>query len=167
MSVVACRVTKDKISIASDSITVGGWNQEKDGRTSFSKLFQVNNIIIGGVGTLEEISLLKIFCTTHQPEASTESAILTFLAEFSDWKKERTDSYNLVNQYILIFKQKAWRVRRFHVAEILTYEATGAGENFALAALYLEHSPKKAVHTACQLSPYCEEPIIQMEVLKT
>ena len=45
---------------------------------------------------------------------------------------------------------------------IITYEAIGAGLDYALAALYLGHTVEDSVKTACELSVYCEQPIIYM-----
>lgn len=44
MSVVACRVYEDRIEIASDSIILSGWTQEKQ-KDFYSKLVEVNRMI--------------------------------------------------------------------------------------------------------------------------
>ena len=53
-----------------------------------------------------------------------------------------------------------------YVNEINEYAAIGAGEDFALAALYLGHSAKEAVKTACELSAFVAEPIVEFEMEK-
>lgn len=166
MSIVCCRVTKEYIEIASDSISVRGWTQEK-GKDKFSKLCKINELIIGSVGYAEEASLLQMYSKSRKPEAASEDAILIFLGEFVEWKKKRTDKSDLSNSYIIIFEKKAFYISDFFVTEILEYEAIGAGEDFALAALFLNHDTKKATKTACELSIYCEEPIIYFKIDRT
>jgi len=166
MSVVCCKVTDEKIEIASDSITVRGWTQSKGKNSKFSKLTKVNGIILGGVGYAEETALFQLFCQTHKPKDATEDDILTFLSEFSDWKKKRADSHKIENPYIIVYKGKAFAIQGFLVEEIVSYEAIGAGSDFALSALYLGFDVEKAVETACELSIYCEKPVIKFEYIK-
>jgi len=158
MSIVCCRVEDKEISIASDSITVRGWTQEKD-RNNHTKLFKVEDIIIGGVGYCEETSLLQIFCRTTRPSEAKESDLLTFLENFSEWKNKRTKKYDIQNSYIMAVKGHAFYIQSFFIKEILTYDAIGAGADYALSALYLGSDVEKAVETACELSVLCEKPI--------
>jgi len=160
MSVVACKVYKDKIEIASDSITIYGSTQSKDS----AKLFQCNDMTIGGVGLAEETALLRLFSATTKPLSATENSILEFLAAFSTWKKSRVEKSGIENFYILIFGNKAYEVYGWHVKEIDTYGAIGAGMNYALSTLYLGHDVEKAVDVATELSIYCEKPIIKYVV---
>ena len=105
-----------------------------------------------------------MFCQTTQPASSRESDLLVFLNSFSDWKKKKTDKHGIENNYILIFNKKAFFIHSYFINEILTYEAIGAGQEFALAALYLGHNVEKAVETACELSVYCEKPIRKISI---
>jgi len=50
------------------------------------------------------------------------------------------------------------------VQRVEKFEAIGAGSDFALAALFLGKDSREAVEVACQLSIYCEEPIISFEM---
>ena len=72
MSVVAVRVTEDKIVIGADSIRVCGYTQEKD---AFAKLEKVNDMIIGSVGSCEEKVLFYEYCKTRKPKTATESVV--------------------------------------------------------------------------------------------
>ena len=159
MSVVACRVTSEKIEIASDSISVRGWTQSRNANR-LSKLKQVNGMIVGGVGSAEEVSLFFLFCSTHKPERADESGLLFFMSEFSSWKKGRTESGKINNSYIIVIEGKAFHVDEYMIDEILQYEAIGAGMDFALAAMYLGNSAERAVDVACELSILCEPPIV-------
>lgn len=164
MSVVAVKVTNEKITIGADSILVShGTTQEKD---KFAKLNKVNDIIIGDVGDAQEGGLFLMFCRTRKPREASVEAIIEFMSEFQDWMKNKTDESNLRNEYILVLEKKAFLVEGFFVKEIIDYTAIGAGMDFSLAALYLGNSVKESIKAACHLSVYCEEPINIMEVKK-
>ncbi|MBT3322334.1 MAG: hypothetical protein HN392_08635 [Anaerolineae bacterium] len=158
MSVVVCKITKEGYEIAADSISVRGYTQTKN-NTNRSKLVEVNNMVIGSVGSAEESSLLQIFAKTHQPAAATEEGILEFWSEFADWKKKRTDKNGIGNVYFLGFDGVVFFVEHWLISSVKSYEAIGAGMNFALAALHLGHSAEEAIETAIELSIFCEAPI--------
>lgn len=159
MSVVACKILPDGYEIASDSISVRFWTQSKGENTKFSKLFEVNDIVVGSVGYAEESSLLQMYCATRKPSNATEPAILEFFSEFSSWKKKKAEKSGLDNAYLIGYKGKVFSINGWFIQEVLKYEAIGAGMDFALAALYLDKSALDAVKVACELSIYCEEPI--------
>jgi len=160
MSVVACRITENGYEIAADSITVKGMIQTKGQTTELVKLFEANEMVIGGVGYAEEISLMRLFAETHRPSIADEYALLEFLSEFSEWKKRKTDSTNLSNSYLIGYRGSVFYIEQWHVSKVKTYMAIGAGMSFALAALYLGHNAEKAVETAIELSTQCEAPIL-------
>ena len=166
MSIVCCKISKNKIEIASDSITVSGWMQTKEENLNYAKLVRVNGIVIGGVGETEEISLFQTYCHTRRPKSASEDNILEFLLEFADWKKKKTEVFGIENQYIISFDHKAYVTEGLLVREIINYWAIGAGTEYALSALYLGHSVNKAIETACELSIYCEKPIKIYEISK-
>lgn len=159
MSVVACKILPDGYEIASDSITIRWWTQSKGENTKFSKLFEVNNMVIGSVGSAEESSLLQLYCKTRKPSAMTEAALLSFMSEFSSWKKDKVGKSGIDNGYLIGYKGKVFSVSGWFIQEVVKYEAIGAGRDFALAALYLGKSCKSAIKAACELSVLCEEPI--------
>lgn len=165
MSVVAVKKTDKKIKIAADSISVCGWTQ-KEKTIKKVKLFEVNGIIAGGVGFTSENLLLENFCLTHKPHQATEREVLNFFVEFNNYLKDLgLSSYS--NHFILCYQGKAFLIEQnFYVSEINEYAAIGAGEDFALAALYLGHSAKEAVKVACELSAFVAEPIIEFEMEK-
>lgn len=158
MSIVACKITKDGYEIAADSISVRGSTQTKN-NTNRSKLVEVNNMVIGSVGLAEESSLLQIFAKTHQPAAATEEGLLEFWSEFSEWKKKRTDRSSIENAYFIGIDGVVFYLHHWLITSVSSYEAIGAGMDFALAALHLGHSSEAAVETAIELSIYCESPV--------
>lgn len=163
MSVVACRVTKDKIEVASDSIDVRGWTQSTGKNISLSKLVKVNNMIVGSVGFAEECTLMHLFCITHSIKDTTIDSILTFLSEFSNWKGNKTTDGVINNEYIFVYGKRAFITSGYLVSEVLEYESIGAGMDYALTAMHLGHGAKEAVKVSCELSIFCEEPIIYFE----
>jgi len=163
MSVVAVKVTKNKITIGADSILVSGWTQEKD---KLAKLNEVNGMIIGDVGDAQEGALFLIFCKTHQPREASVDALVDFMSEFQDWMNKKIEVTNLDNQYIIVLDKKVFMMEGFFIKEVTDYTAIGAGMDYALSALYLGNSVKDSIKAACHLSIYCEEPINIMEVEK-
>lgn len=159
MSVIAGKVYSDKIIMAADSIIVRGWSK----RTNFSKIATINDMIIGGSGTAEEQSLFFRFAQTHKPESSTEKDVLTFIVEFANWKKDY-GSGSVDNSYLIAINGHLFLIEHMFVREIFDYEAIGAGEDYAIAALYLGHTPVEAVKVACELCCYVSEPIITYEM---
>lgn len=158
MSIVTCRILEDGYEIAADSISVRGSTQTKN-NTNRSKLVEVNNMVIGSVGLAEESSLLQIFAKTHQPAAETEEALLEFWGEFSAWKKKRTDRSRIENAYFIGMGEVVFYIHQWLIASVKSYEAIGAGKDFALAALHLGHDAESAVETSIELSIYCEAPV--------
>jgi ATP-dependent protease HslVU (ClpYQ) peptidase subunit len=163
MSVVACRVSQSSFEIASDSITVRGYTQTKGQTSTHSKLYETNDVVVGSVGSAEENSMFRLFVETHRPAQASEHAMLEFMAEFSDWKKKRMDRSSIENAYMIGFSGAVYTVESWHVERIKSYMAIGAGMDFALAALYLGTTAKKAVETAIELSIFCEAPILVIE----
>lgn len=159
MSVVVCRILESGYELASDSILVRGWTQSKGRDRKFSKLFEVNGLVIGSVGLAEEAELFRIFATTRKPSSPTEAAFVEFISEFSEWKNKRTDERKIANSYLVGFEGKVFIIEEWFVEEAVRFEAIGAGMDFALAALHLGHSAKESVEVAIELSIYCEGPI--------
>ncbi len=163
MSVVACKITDSGYEIAADSITVRGITQTKN-QTDHVKLYETNGMVIGGVGSAEENSLMRLFAETHRPSGADEYSILDFLSEFVEWKKKKTDNNSTFrNSFMIGFQGCVFTAEQWHVHKINTYMAIGAGMSYALAALYLGHSAEKAVETAIELSTQCEAPILVID----
>lgn len=156
MSVIAVKITPHTICIGADSIIVRGGTQEK----KHLKLFSINQFTIGVVGSAQNAGLLRLFCGTHSPKASCEESVLEFISEFQSWLKLKTGEDSIDDlECILVFEGNAFYIQSFFVSKILKYQAIGAGETFALSALYLGKTVKQALLAACHLSVYCEAPI--------
>ena len=105
MSVVAVKVTKNKITIGADSILVSGWTQEKD---KLAKLNKVNGMVIGDVGDAQEGALFLLFCKTRKPSEASVGGLVEFMSEFQDWLDKKTGETKLSNEYILIIEKKVF-----------------------------------------------------------
>ena len=166
MSVVACRIKKNGFEMAADSIMVRYSTQSKGDRGNFSKIAEINGMQIGSVGYAEESSLFFLYCSTRKPAAATESAILEFLGDFSEWKHKKVGKYIGGNEYLFGFHGKVFHINGWQIEEVTTYEAIGAGMDYALAAMHLGHSAEDAVEVAIHLSIYCEAPVIKIRIEK-
>ena len=163
MSVVAAKVYKDKIVIAADSILVKGWSKRN---ANFAKIAEINDMILGGCGTAQETSLMWHYMQTHKPASATEKDILTFVVEFAQWKSGIVGNSSVENVYLLAFQGRLFEIEYMFVHEVHDYVSIGAGEDFANAALYLNHTPSEAVKVACELSCYVCELIIEYSMSK-
>lgn len=163
MSVVAAKVYDKEIIMAADSILVKGWSKRN---SNFAKIAEINDMIVGGTGSAQEISMMWHYMQTHKPASPTEKDVLTFIIEFSKWKSDMGGGSNLENAYLLAYKGHLFEIEDMFVHEIFDYIAIGAGEDFSTAALYLGHSPQEAVKVACDLSCYVCEPIIEYKMTK-
>lgn len=160
MSVIATRVYADRIEIAADSQVTYGMTMQTDQTV---KLFTTESgITVGGVGTMQELALLKIFMKTHLPGAANEDAMTDFIHEFRQWLTENAEINPEFddNEYHIIFDGKAFFVHRYNIREIFEFDAIGAGMDYALAALYLGRPPVEAVKVACELNIFCALPVV-------
>jgi ATP-dependent protease HslVU (ClpYQ) peptidase subunit len=166
MSVVVCKVNKDKIEMASDSILVRGWSKLNNAPNKMVKMMKYNEMIIGGCGNADEISLFFHYMKTHTIEDMDEKNVLDFAIEFKRWKAELTGDGSFVNPYIIAYKGKAFAIEGMLVFPIDDYYAIGAGQDYANGALYMGAGAKEAVKAACELCAMVCEPIMYESILK-
>lgn len=162
MSVVAVkRNEKGGFDIAADDISCHGWTviSNADNKT-FSKLQEMNDIIIGGSGATEVITMLFMYARTHLIKNNDLDTMIDWFKDFLDWRKKKSDKYGISgNYFLIIMDKKAFYFEDFLCIEIEDNFAIGAGRDFALAALSLGHTAKQAVEVACKLSSFCNEPV--------
>ena len=159
MSVVAARVYKDKIIMAADSIIVRGWSKRTD--HDIVKINEINGMIVGGTGYAQELSLMWQYMATHKPASATEKDVLSFIVEFSQWKRNLIGNGNVDNTYLMAYDGHLFQIEEMLVYEVSEHSAVGAGQDFANAVLYLGNSPRDAVKVACELSCFVAEPNIE------
>ncbi len=160
MSIIACRILDNGFEMSSDSQTTYGMTQINGDHLNFAKLFEIRDIVVGGVGHSQDNALMQLFLNTHGIASPDERSILELLGEFSSWKKEKTDNPNIENKYLIGYKGKVFLVAGWLITEINKYYAIGAGMDYALAALYFGAPTAKAVEAAIELNVYCEYPIV-------
>jgi len=160
MSVVVCKIYKDKIEMASDSIVVKGWTKVNNAQNKIVKMMKYNDMIIGGCGNADEISLFFHYMKTHTIENMDEKSVLDFVIEFKRWKSDLTGDNSFVNPYIIAYKGKVFGIEGMLVFPIDDYYTIGAGQDYASGALYMGATPKEAVKAACELCAMVCEPII-------
>lgn len=157
MSVVAIKKVDGKWQAAADAIMVR-WctqNKEKD-----AKLNRVGEFIVGTAGSAGIGNLMFEYLSNHQPKTNNRDGWVRFMADFEKHIKAINTDLKNENVFLIIWKNKAWHLTsKFYVDEVKSFEAIGAGMDFALAALHLGHNPATAVGVACDLSIYCERPI--------
>jgi ATP-dependent protease HslVU (ClpYQ) peptidase subunit len=160
MSVVAVKINPDYVEICSDSICIMGHTQRTDQDKEEAKLFVAGNLVVGGVGSAEELCLFKQFLTHYKTKPLTTEEIVVLLCSFNEWLKDKFN-LDLENDYIFVDKLtgKVFSSSGYYVTQIKNYEAIGAGCYHASTALYLGHSAKDAVRVACKLTIYCELPL--------
>lgn len=163
MSVIAARVEEGCITIASDSILI----KDDLKRTNFKKLVEFDNMVVGGCGSAEELSLFFQYAKTHAaPESATTEGILFYLKKFAEWKANINSVDTIDNCYLIVYGNKLFEVDGMFVQEITEYTAIGEGESYALAALYLGHDVIAAVECACEFCSATSEPIISYTICK-
>lgn len=159
MSIVACQIKKDYIEISADQqVTWGDSYKEVTGMNypeNSSKLFEVNNMIIGGSGNTQEFSFLRLFAKNHRPAKADINSVLEYLVEFSDWVRKKDSNFKLSNCLILVFDGKVFETIHLEVREVKDYTATGSGMFLALGAMEMGADTKKAVDVAKKYDLYC------------
>lgn len=165
MTVIAAQKTSESITFAADTMVSDGYGKSTTIDIMQSKLFQQNGMIIGTTGDCYESTLMELFSRNHKPIDTERLSVIDFLVEFREWVRKKDGNYAPKNGFLIAFEKKLFHVYGgLEVYEVKDFEAIGAGQDFAKAALHLGHSPKEAVAVACKLSLFCSEPITEMTV---
>ena len=164
MSVVAIKINKTEITIASDTQTTSNGHMKFDGSQNLQhicKLEKFGDIIIGSVGSAKTIQLMGMFLETNKLKTPEERELVRFFKEFESWlKKETGDNEGINNNaFIVVFKNKAFYFDSFYIREIIDYWAIGSGSIWALPTLEMGHSVETAVEMACKFDLYCSSPV--------
>jgi len=166
MSVVAVRKYPDRLMFAADSIRVSGYLKEthRVAGQNMAKLFELNDLIIGGVGLSMELSFMRMYARTHKPKAANTEAMLDFVVDFYSWAASKDGNFGRNSEYLIGFENEVFRVADgYLIDQINEFSAIGAGEHFALTAMYLDKSPKEAVEIANELCVFCAPPVNILE----
>lgn len=160
MTVIAVRKIGAVAEMAADEQITHGHNKMAGEKSNVwvdrNKMFSANGLTVGSAGSVKESSFFQVFCLNHKPTAATEAGLLDFVVEFLEWGRKKDKDFQLKNQYILIFKEKIFRITEgFLVMEVKSYAAIGSGTYLALGALYYKKSVKEAVKVAKEFDLYC------------
>ena len=140
MSVIAAKVYNDKVVMAADSIIVTGWSKRNN---NFSKIVEINNMIMGSTGYCQECSIMWHYMQTHKPASSLEKDILASLKS-NNYDFNKTQLIPLVgpilnkylgtgyvdkqvqetNNKLLYLNSVFGRIKRFKQPEYTTYTNT-------------------------------------------
>ncbi len=168
MSVIAVRKYEDKIVISSDRQTSWGYQKYVDAKDAMtaepSKMWQHNDLVVGGAGKVSESMLFRIFTKTRKPRESSVEAVLDFLVEFRDWAKKSETDFKNFNHFIIIFEGKVFQALGLEVCEVKEYNATGSGMFLALGAMYKGAAPQEAVDVAKEFDLFCSGETDTIEV---
>jgi len=162
MSVVVIKKIKPKqFELAADSQVTYGMTLDK---SKVSKLWRVGDVIAGSVGKAALGGVFREYIENHRPKFNTEYGWINFMSEFIKYAQSLDSSFSMSdNDFLVAWGGRAYLLSGTYVKEIKTFEAIGAGDDYAKAAMHLGHSAREAVEVACELNIYCEKPIISFK----
>lgn len=163
MTVIAARKIDGNIHFAADQQTTAGWRKVGAEEAHLGKLFSINGMVIGSAGLRSTSLMMAHFARNHCPAEATEVDVASFVLEFIEWMTKRTPKFELKNCFIIAFRGELFKVYdgldTFAVPE---FASIGSGQDFALAAMHLGHSPKEAAKVAAKLDVHCSGEIDTM-----
>ena len=172
MSVIACRLTKDKIHISSDSQLTHGANLDPKEMLHYDKLLQIKKknqtLTLGLTGSVADADLLIYYLRNviedeALDEIKTKDDMTDFLYTYRTWYAEYTGgAVDKEMSCLFIVNKKVFYMEfdiRF-VGEVNEYISVGAGEEIANTVLDMGYMPEEAVEKACKFSLYCALPIV-------
>jgi len=172
MSVIACKVTNDKILIAADTQVTKG--DCKMFGLNYHKLLKVGEIVIGMSGNCDEANLLCGFIKNNSIPCDNANDIAMFMSEFYKWRDNINDTLKPTTEdkctsncsYIIIIRGRAFIIGGLVVFELSdgAIFATGSGESYAIGAMEFGATVQEAVAIACKRDVTCSEPIDYFEI---
>ncbi len=164
MTVIACKITKDFIEIASDNqTTFGNLKYESKKRRdqhieAFGKIIKINEIVLACAGGVREINMLHRFCKTHSPKELEVDELMDWFLEYRDWLIDKTKislSDISISGFIIKNKKAFAFFDHLEVFEIENFEAIGSGKKFAIGAMAHGSTASEAVEIAMEHDLYC------------
>lgn len=166
MTVIACKVFENSISIAADTQVTKG-DCVVPGLL-YSKIKHIGEITLAGSGRCDEFNLLQKYIESNSMPTEA-NCISVYMAGFYKWRdslsewikptpEDRSDSNN---HYIFIIRGRVFVIGGlvcFELAPGALY-ATGSGEEYAMGAMGAGATPEEAVKIACKYDVSCSEPI--------
>lgn len=174
MTIIVCKVEKDKIVLGADSCITYGMTSQSQTNPTKNKIWKFSDdFAAAACGSLAEAELFNTYCKRHRPISADTENIQRFMVEFMHWAKHNMTeatapggNISLENDYLIVFDKKAYKSAHGSVWEISNYECSGSGYWFAQTMLHIGKSVKKALNVACQLNPFCQAPLTIYEFTK-
>ena len=162
MSVVATVITENAIYLGADSAVTYGEHTQISHPSS--KVFVEGDIIVGGVGDPDHVTLFRTFLQENPPQEPTLIELVEMFQDFRQYVSDHGTSIqdqvgNYKSQFHLIMNGTAWVIDGYFIRQIESYEAVGEGEDYARSALYLGHDIVDALDVACKFNIFCEYPL--------
>lgn len=168
MSVVACKVTKDKIYLAADSqLTKGNY---KCRGLKYNKIRKIKGLVVCVAGTCAEADMFIQYIRENEfPYRKRD--IPTFMADF--YKRRDKINAKLVPEgkddisnctFMIIMNNNAYQVSDLFVTKIVDIFAIGSGEAYAMGAMGMGATVEEAVAVACEYNIECSLPLVYMEI---
>jgi ATP-dependent protease HslVU (ClpYQ) peptidase subunit len=174
MSVIAVYITDQKIVLGGDTQITYGHHKIIDGY--YGKIFDVNGVYIGGVGSCFEVQFFRRFLEEKRlREGFTEKDFNDLMLDFYTYFRHHTkDEGNGIQcNYILIHDRKAFLFQHWLIKEVEEFEAIGSGGETARTVyevfkqLQQEPDMEKILSVSCKIDLYCHEPLKIFEIDKT
>lgn len=177
MSIVVTQVTKECITIGSDSaVTFGDDLQLSEEGT---KLFRVKNVVAGYSGMGEDGSLFRYYLETLTMGEDDDIELETILGNtFVDMtnlyigytqlckelgmttRVQGEEGYvGPITAFHVIMNGKAWELRGYAVTEIIDYSVLGSASSFVHGALFAGADIKMALTAATKFNIHCNKPL--------
>lgn len=175
MTVIAVKVKKDLIEIASDNQT--SWNRNKKEKAnnsdnemkSFGKLYQTNGMTIGMAGSVAHIGLFYVFSKTHKPKNKDRDSVLDWVLEFKTYAKDKAGiNFNDLNfGGILVFEGLAFVFYDDTSVYIVDeFDSIGSGRWLCLGSLNVGSTIKEAISTSIKYDLFCGGEIHKLSIKK-
>jgi ATP-dependent protease HslVU (ClpYQ) peptidase subunit len=168
MSVVACKVTKDKIYLAADSrISRGKYIAPG---LKFKKIRKVEGLIVAMTGTCSEGDLFIRYIEENEFPYRAKD-IPTFMSDFYAYRDtvhaklapKGEDELSECN-FIVVLNGNAYFISGLTVFKIKKEFAIGSGDDFASGALSKGATVQEAVEITCRHCSECGPPIQYVEI---
>lgn len=156
MTIIAARKTKKGIMFAGDRQATTGSRRSTDKEMEVSKVRAVNGMTIGSAGSLSQAQWFFVFAKNHAPITNCEVGVAEFMLEFHGWMRAKSNDFKNENCYLIASGDQLFRVYdEMSVYFVPEFSAIGSGTDFALAAMHLGKSAKRAAEVAATLDLYC------------
>lgn len=155
MTIIAAKVYDNQVVMCCDSYVSG--NNFRCRFLEKSKIIQTEHLIIGFSGVSSIFTLLDRYVNTQK---FYYTDVFNFCVKFKEYctkinMLENTDFSLLIADH----NHNLYTVYDWVPEKVNTHAAIGSGEQVALTCFHLNHDPRSACETACELISSCNAPI--------